>query len=285
MGSKIRKTIFTGTAAIASFIIVLALINLSLTQGSLNILPMLQKYIHTLASGSLGKSAYGRDVGIEVLTRLPRTLVLVILSLTAGSTAGVLIGMMFSYGGKKRGMTQLLVNTIPVSLPDILVIILLQAAMIKLHDAGIPHLPVTGYGHFGNIVLPVLCLSIIPAFYMARITYAYSADAYGEKFVLTSRAKGCPESRVHWVHVWRRIRPQVTESAYGLIPLLISNLLIVEKMFIYPGLSYNLFQALKKGDIYLFMGLSFGLALVYSAAVLIVWIFRRLDISYRRANI
>jgi ABC-type dipeptide/oligopeptide/nickel transport system permease component len=105
---------------------------------------------------------------------------------------------------------------------------------------------------------------------MAKITYACSLEAFNEKFILTARAKGCSETRILWVHVWRRIRPQVTESVYGLIPLMISNLLLVEKIFFYPGLSFNLFKALTSGDMYLFLGLTIGLAVVYSLSVLAV---------------
>jgi peptide/nickel transport system permease protein len=117
---------------------------------------------------------------------------------------------------------------------------------------------------------------------MARITYSYALEAYNEKFVLTARAKGCPEARIHWVHVWKQVRPQLTGTVDGLIPLLISNMLLVEKMFAYPGLSYNLFWAIKERDINLFMGLTMGLAGVYSLLISLVWILGRLDNSYRR---
>lgn len=211
-----------------------------------------------LLSGHLGDSNVGYSVSNEVFLRFPKTLVLLVVALLLGTVLGIVIGMLFSFrGGKGKNTFQIFATTIPLSLPDVLIILCFQLAVINLRKEGLPVPNISGYKGLSSIILPSISLSIIPMFYMARITFAAAIEAYGERFVLTSRAKGCSEKRVHWVHVWRRIRKQVIGSSYTMIPVIISNLLIVEYLFTYPGLTYSLFKSLlnlKRKTLILFHG-------------------------------
>lgn len=228
-----------------------------------------------------GINSYPWDVVLETLRRaFPRTLILVTIAFVIASVAGILLGTLFSYrGGGRRRTIQVFALAIPASLPDVLVILALQMLMFKLKDAGLPYLSPVGFTRLSNVVLPALSLSIIPASSIARITYNMAIDTYGEKFILTARAKGCREGRIHAVHVWKRIAPSVIDSLSGVIPILISNLIVVELLFYYPGLSYSLFRALDKHDMNTFTAMAGGIAAVYvicSLGVTGVKVLRRL---------
>jgi ABC-type dipeptide/oligopeptide/nickel transport system permease component len=218
-----------------------------------------------------------------MLKAFPRSLMLVLLSLILAAITGILLGMLFSYrGGRGKKTLQVFSLTIPISIPDVMVILGLQILMILLKEAGLPYIPSVGYKKLSNMILPVISLSVIPACYIARMTYALAVDTYGEKFILTSRAKGCTETRIHMVHIWESIAPSALDSLYSVVPIIISNLLVVEILFFYPGLAYSLFQSLDRLDVNVFMAMSIGISCVYTLAVSFIFILKWLYIRTKR---
>lgn len=286
MGVYLKKYLWHLSILLIAFLLALVMVSFYSSINGNQSLEFIRKYLLNLLSGSLGESSYGTKVSSEIICLIPRTLTLTTFSILFGTIIGILIGMLFAFkGGKGKNTAQVFITTIPISMPEVLVILSLQLLMIKLRKSGFPVLPIMGNVNFPGSVLPILSLSIIPIFFMARITFSMAVTAYTQKFILMARAKGNSEMRIHWVHVWRSIREPVYKSGLGMIPIIISNLLIIEKLFMFPGLAYNLFKALTRRDINLFMGMTLGLVLVYISAFLILKSFSLLDILYRRRKV
>lgn len=112
---------------------------------------------------------------------------------------------------------------------------------------------------------------------MARITYTLAKSAYEEKFIITARAKGCSERRILTVHIWKRIRPGVVKSLQGLVPVLVSNLIVVEWLFNFTGISFNLYKTFHDGnDFYLLIGWIIALAVIYMILSAFIYLLRLL---------
>lgn len=165
--------------------------------------------------------------------------------LTGGFVLAMLFGIPKGIMDSKRGSTsesslKVLGTIIPISLPDILIIAILQRLAVFLNKQGIEIFRVGGYGTINHMLLPVLALSILPACYIARITSMSIDSCYRQDFINAAIGKGCSSGRILWNHVMRNAIPSIIDSLPTITSIIIGNLLMVENVFSYPGLTQAL---------------------------------------------
>ncbi|MGI5997834.1 MAG: ABC transporter permease subunit [Lutispora sp.] len=137
---------------------------------------------------------------------------------------------------------------IPISIPDVLIAAIMQSFAIWLNKKDIYMFRVAGTGTLAHSFLPIIALSILPAFYIARITSLAVNDCYKKAYVLTALGKGCSSARILWNHVMRNAIRGIVEGLPSITSIIISNTLIVEYMFSYPGLTTSLMNHITMGD-------------------------------------
>lgn len=162
--------------------------------------------------------------------------------LSSGLVLSILLGVpkgIFdsSRGGEKGSSLKVLGTIIPVSIPDIMVIALLQRLAVYLKQNGIEIFRVGGGGTINHMLLPLVALSILPTCYIARITSMSIDDCYKEDYVNVAIGKGCSRGRVLWKHVMKNAIPSIISSLPSITSIIIGNLLMVERVFGYPGLT------------------------------------------------
>ena len=145
-------------------------------------------------------------------------------------------------GSKKETNLKVLSTIIPVSIPDIMIIALLQRLAVFLNKNGIEIFRVGGGGTINHMLLPLVALSILPACYIARITSMSMDDYYKQDFINVAIGKGCSSFRILWNHVMRNGVPTIIGSLPTITSIIIGNLLMVERVFGYPGLTNALFD-------------------------------------------
>src|ERR1700759_3357301 len=115
--------------------------------------------------------------------------------------------------------------------------------LIEVFAINLRWLPVQGFkslsGGFGpffeRLVLPTLTLSFIYVALIARMTRASMLDVLGEDYVRTARAKGIGEVGVLFRHALRNAAvPVITVIGTG-FALLISGVVVTERVFNIPG--------------------------------------------------
>ncbi len=168
-----------------------------------------------------------------------------LLLLAGGLILAVLLGVSKGIIDSKRESTsesslKVLGTIIPISLPDILIIALLQRLALFLNNHGIEIFKVGGSGTINHLLLPIIALSILPACYIARITSMAIDNCYQQDFIKAAVGKGCTSYRVLWNHVMRNAIPSIIDSLPTITAIIIGNLLMVEKLFSYPGLTQSL---------------------------------------------
>ncbi|HWR61099.1 MAG TPA: ABC transporter permease [Clostridia bacterium] len=186
--------------------------------------------------GRTGKD--GRSLNYLVTETMKNSLTL----LAGGFVLAVLLGIPKGITDSRRGSEngsglKVLGTIIPVSLPDIMIIALLQRLAVFLNKNGIEILRVGGYGTINHMLLPVLALSILPACYIARITSMSIDECYRQDFITAATGKGCSRRRILWNHVMRNAVPAIIDSLPTITSIIIGNLLMVENVFSYPGLT------------------------------------------------
>ncbi|MGE5677656.1 MAG: ABC transporter permease subunit [Pseudomonadota bacterium] len=189
--------------------------------------------------GRTGRDA--RSLNYLVTEIMKNSLILLSGGFMLAIAFGIPKGIMDSKRGKTDGSNLKVLGTIiPISLPDIMIIALLQRLAVFLNKNGIELLSVGGGGSMKNIILPVLALSVLPACYIARITSMSIDSCYRQDFINAAIGKGCSKRRILWNHVMRNAVPSIIESLPTITSIIIGNLLVVENVFSYPGLTQAL---------------------------------------------
>ena len=104
-----------------------------------------------------------------------------------------------------------------------------------------------------HLVIPATALSIGSIAGLQRIMRGNMLEALGQKYILTARAKGLPESRVVYRHALRNaVNPLITLLGYEFSALL-SGAALTEIICGWPGLGSLMLTAVRSKDIYLVM--------------------------------
>jgi peptide/nickel transport system permease protein len=103
-------------------------------------------------------------------------------------------------------------------------------------------------------------------------------NTIGEDYMLLADAKGLPKWRILWWYAVRNaIPPQLTHLAIAL-GYVVSGAILVEIVFSYPGLGYQLWQSIVNSDYTVIQAITLVLAVSVGFSVLIIdLIYPRLD--------
>ncbi len=101
------------------------------------------------------------------------------------------------------------------------------------------------------LLLPALALAAVQAAILARVTRSAVLEAMREDYVRTARAKGLSRRAVLWRHVLRNaVVPVLTVMGLQFANL-ITGAIVVENVFVLPGIGRLVFQAIANRDLVL----------------------------------
>lgn len=119
-----------------------------------------------------------------------------------------------------------------------------------------------------HLALPVTCLTYGTLAFVARLVRSGVAEARASDFVLAARARGASRRQALWRHAFRNaLVPLLT--LFGLmLPALLSGSVIVERIFVWPGLGQLYFDSILARDYPVILALSLLSAAVTLLATL-----------------
>ena len=131
------------------------------------------------------------------------------------------------------------------------------------------------------LLLPALSLAAVQAAILARVTRSAVLEAMREDYVRTARAKGLSRRAVLWRHVLRNAMIPVLTVMGLQFANLITGAIIVENVFVLPGIGRLVFQAIANRDLVLVRDIVILLAAVvvfvnFAVDVLYAWVDPRL---------
>jgi peptide/nickel transport system permease protein len=226
--------------------------------------PVLAQYLRFVSNvvrGDLGYSLLdGQPVGELILQQLPPTIALALCALLMATGLGLLLGVAgasdipYGISAAARGVTSLSLST-PIYWTGTIAIFIFSAQLDLL--------PSAGAGRLSQLILPVAVLGFHTAGAIARVTQANVGETWGADFVRVARAKGLPERIVVWRHVLRAsLLPIVTVIALQ-AGFLFSGTVIVESLFVRPGIGRVLLDAIIRQDYPVVQGVAIFSAVVY----------------------
>ncbi|RMG12269.1 MAG: ABC transporter permease [Deltaproteobacteria bacterium] len=205
------------------------------------------RFVRDLATGELRTSLppFKEKVLPKIAEKLPRTLVLAVVSMTLAILIAIPLGV-FSAQRKGGVLDQgaMVFALLGVSIPRSA----LGPVLIVLFAIELGWLPALGDVDTRSLILPSLTLALALAAMLSRMTRSAMLDVNREDYVTTARAKGLPERTVVWRHVLRNaLIPVITIVGLQFGALLVGGI-VTEKVFNWPGMGTLLLQAVQQRD-------------------------------------
>lgn len=199
-------------------------------------LPLWEQYLHWASraiQGDFGVSwVTGRPVLGEILYFLPATLKLTGLALSLTIAISVPLGVLAAL--RKDGWADHLIRAFAfmgVSMPSFWFSYLLIFVFAVTLDI----LPPMGMGGLAHLIMPATALALMSTAINMRFLRASMLENMHARSVLYARARGLPERRVIWVHVFRNSLVPVVTSIGMHLGELIGGAVVVEVIFAWPG--------------------------------------------------
>ncbi len=242
------------------------------------------KYMWNTVRFDFGQSlsAYPADVSEIIQPAVGWSLGLIGVSVLITFAFGVTIGALLAWKGTPRLVRELLpITMIGGVLPYYLLAMLLLYVFAFTNKV----LPMSGAFDSGiqsevswpyittllrHAALPALSIILTSIGGFALTMRGLMVNTIGEDYMLLADAKGLPKWRILWWYAVRNaIPPQVTHLAIAL-GYVVSGAILVEIVFSYPGLGYQLYQSIINSDYTVIQAITLVLAVSVGLCVLII---------------
>jgi peptide/nickel transport system permease protein len=229
-------------------------------------------YIGRLLSGDLGESyQLNLKVGDLIAARLPRSLVLTVLSTVVALVIAIPVGVWQAVRRNRPAdyilsALALLMYSTPVFLVGF-VLLIVFALDIGIFPVQAPQADsLAGVLAEPNaLVLPVLTGAAATIAIFSRYLRSSVVDNLDEDYVRTARAKGASEARILRRHVLKNSLTSVIAMLGYYLPVLFGGALVIEKLFNYPGMGLLFWNAAQTSDFPILL----GVVLVISVATVV----------------
>ena len=235
--------------------------------------PITTRYLHWLAGavrGDFGQSWFTtRPVVSTILSRLPATLSVVLVTIVIVAILATLIGV---GAAVRRGWVDRLLQVLSIAgsaVPQFLVaIIVVTLIAIRLH-----WLPATGFTDFGtdpaawarSLVLPIISLAVSGIASTAQQVRSATITQLSQDYVRTLRSRGLRSREILFRHVLRGAAPAgLTILSLNFIYML-GGVVVIEQIFALPGLGFLSLQSTTQGDMPVLMGV-----IVYIVVIVVI---------------
>ncbi|MFY9808759.1 MAG: ABC transporter permease, partial [Pseudonocardiaceae bacterium] len=220
-------------------------------------------WLTQLVTGNLGFSAkFNQSVASLIGERLPKTLVLTILSTLVALVVAIPLGM--SQAVKRNHAADYAITfwafvfyaTPPFFLGVVLIVVF--SVYLPILPAEAPQSSSLGVilSQPGGLILPVMTLALLTIAQFSRYMRSSVIENLAEDYVRTARAKGASERVVLIRHVLRNsLIPVVTLLGLSL-PAIFSGALITEAVFNFPGMGQLFWTAAQTQDYPIMLGVT-----------------------------
>lgn len=233
------------------------------------------RYLEQIAAADLGTSLYThRAVSRDLLERLPATLELAASAMTLAIVLGIPLGLVAAlHHNRVLDHLARLVSVTGIAIASFWLAIMLQLLFSMRLDLlplrgriaatadPPPHVTglftldflfagdLAGVGQaLAHLALPALTLALPGMATIARFMRSSALETLQKDHVLFARAAGLPRLKIAGKYVLRNSASATVTQIGLLFSLLLSGSIVVEAIFVWPGLGDYLFNAIVLGD-------------------------------------
>jgi peptide/nickel transport system permease protein len=219
--------------------------------------PFLQQYFRYLGGllqGDLGRSYLQKtEVATLIWSRLPATALLVAGAIFFEIAIGLTMGLLASLKrGSRLDQGLMVASFVFASTPQFVMGILL----LYVFAVHLDWFPMGGYGTLAQLILPALTLGILGAGWYSRLMRSSMIDVLHQDFIRTARAKGLRGATVVVGHALPNAILPIVALIGSDIGYFMSQTVVVESVFGWPGIGQLAWQAIQRIDIPIIMGVT-----------------------------
>jgi peptide/nickel transport system permease protein len=234
--------------------------------------PALARYLGWLAGalrGDFGTAlSNGEDIGAAIAQRLGNTLFLAFWAAVIAVPLAVLLGLLAArYAGRWPDKLISGATLTTISLPEFV------AGYLALYFLGVkwglaPPLAMVFPGmslgeKLHTIALPVLVLVLVVLAHMMRMTRAAILNVMQSAYIETAELKGLSPMAVIWRHAFPNAIAPVVNVVMLNLAYLVVGVVVVEVVFVYPGMGQYLVDHVTKRDLPVVQAVGLIFAAVY----------------------
>lgn len=225
--------------------------------------PLLIRYADwawSAARGDLGTSFFsGIDIAGQIYDRLAVTIPLalygIVLTILIAFPAGVFAA------ARHRRLGDTIVSTasqIGLAIPAFWAGLLLVAAFAVRRNwfpaGGFPGWDAGFWSAMRSLTLPAISLALVQGAILTRYVRSAVLETLREDFIRTARAKGLTRGQALWKHGLRNASIPVLTILGLQFAALLAGTVVIESVFVLPGLGSMLLQGITRRDIFLVQG-------------------------------
>ena len=224
--------------------------------------PAAQRYGHWVSGLLRGETAvsvsYGTPTAELIAERLRVTLPLALLAMALTTVLALTLGIYAAARHNKLGDVGVMLGSqLGIAVPSfwfaILLILLFAVKLQWVSAGGFPGWTEDEGGGLREglvaLALPALALALVQAAILARVTRSSVLEVMREDYVRTARAKGLSRRATLWKHVLRNAMIPVLTIMGLQFANLITGTIVIENVFVLPGIGRLVFQAIANRDL------------------------------------
>lgn len=222
--------------------------------------------------GSLGESYITNgDVISEIFSRIPRTVMLGILSMIIAFISGILLGIVAAvHQNRWQDYTCMIAALLGISMPSFWLALLL----VLLFSVKLGLLPSSGIGGIEYYILPAIANSFGGMAGIARQTRSSMLEVIRTDYITTARSKGLSQNEIIYRHALPNALIPIITLVGSQFGALLGGSLVIETIFGIPGLGTYMINGINNRDYPAVQGSVIIIGIVFSLCMLLV------DIAY-----
>jgi peptide/nickel transport system permease protein len=248
-----------------------------------------------LLQGQTGLSiSYDTPTAQLMAERMQVTLPLAVMAMALTVALALVLGIYAASQQNKVGDVGVMtLSQLGLAVPNfwlaILLILLFAIHLEWVSAGGFPGWSTDDGGGVGQalkaLMLPAMALAAVQTAILTRVTRSAVLDILREDFVRTARAKGLSRRQVLWGHVLRNAMMPVLTVMGLQFGNLITSAIVIENVFVLPGIGRLIFQAIANRDLIVVRDVVMLLAALvilinFCIDVLYAWIDPRLKVDH-----
>ena len=212
-----------------------------------------------MLQGQTGLSiSYDTPTAQLMAERMQVTLPLAVMAMGLTVALALALGIYAASQQNKAGDVGVMtLSQLGLALPNfwlaILLILLFAVHLEWVSAGGFPGWSEEDGGGVGEgikaLLLPAMALAAVQTAILTRVTRSAVLDTLREDFVRTARAKGLSRRQVLWGHVLRNAMIPVLTVMGLQFGNLITSAIVIENVFVLPGIGRLIFQAIANRDL------------------------------------